>query len=108
MRTVTSPTCCWPFTAIPIPASIPPRHSPARCTRDAWRSPEAAAVANDGHAAALRAIDKLLAERPEKVGPDFSCTSLLVALRDSQIARWRHTNAEPDRQRLALINSVLS
>jgi formate dehydrogenase major subunit len=66
-------------------------------------------VGNDGHTAALRAIDKLLAERPEKVGPDFSsATSLLVALRDSQIARWRHSNAEPDHQRLALINSVLS
>jgi hypothetical protein len=66
-------------------------------------------VANDVHAAALGAIDKLLAERPEKVGPDFSrATCLLVALRDSQIVRWRHTHAEPDRQRLASINSVLS
>ena len=66
-------------------------------------------MANDVHAAALQAIDKLLAERPEKVGPEFSeATGLLVALRDSQIARWRHTNAEPDHQRLALINSVLS
>ena len=37
-----------------------------------------------------------------------AATRLLVALRDSQIARWRHSNAEPDRQRLALINSVLS
>jgi formate dehydrogenase major subunit len=66
-------------------------------------------VANDGHAAALRAIDKLLAERPEKVGPDFStATGLLVVLRDNQIAQWRHSNAEADHQRLALINSVLS
>lgn len=66
-------------------------------------------MANDVHAAALRAVDKLLAERPEKVGPDFSsATRLLVALRDTQIERWRHTNAEPDRRRLVSINSVLS
>jgi hypothetical protein len=31
-----------------------------------------------------------------------------VALRDGQIEQWRHTNAEPDRRRLALINAVLS
>jgi hypothetical protein len=106
---VPSGLCCWPFTASPIPASTPPRRLPARCTRDGWRSREAAALANDVHAAALRAIDKLLAERPEKVGSDFSSAySLLVALRDSQVAQWRHSNAEPDRQRLARINSVLS
>ncbi len=66
-------------------------------------------MANDVHIAALLTIDKLLAERPEKVGPEFSeATRRIVALRDGQIERWRHTNAEPDRQRLALINSVLS
>jgi hypothetical protein len=66
-------------------------------------------VSNDVHAAALLAIDKLLAERPEKTGPDFSrATCLLVMLRDGHIERWRHANAEPDRQRLALTNSVLS
>ena len=66
-------------------------------------------MANDVHAAALQAIDKLLAERPEKVGPEFSeATRRIVALRDGQIERWRRSNAEPDRQRLALINAVLS
>ena len=66
-------------------------------------------MANDVHAAALLAIDKLLAERPEKVGPEFSeATRRIVALRDSQIEQWRRSNTEPDRRRLALINAVLS
>jgi len=66
-------------------------------------------VANDVHAAALQAIDRLLAERPEKVGPDFSeATRRLVALRDAQIERSRLGTAKPEHRRLAAINAVLS
>jgi len=66
-------------------------------------------VANDVHAAALQAIDRLLAERPEKVGPDFAeATRRLVALRDAQIERVRFGTAGPEQRRLAAINAVLS
>jgi formate dehydrogenase major subunit len=66
-------------------------------------------VVNEAGHSALRSVDKLLAERPEKVGHDFSeATRRMVAFRDMLIDRWRQTNAEPDRQRLAQLNSVLS
>jgi len=59
--------------------------------------------------AALRLIDKLLAERPERVGHDFSeATRCVVAYRDELIAVWRRSGAEADRQRLARVNAVLS
>src|SRR5690348_14007146 len=61
-------------------------------------------------AEALRMIDKLLAERPEKVGHDFSAaTRCLTEFREQLIARIRqHGGTETDRDRLARVNSVLS
>ena len=49
----------------------------------------------DEHAtAALAAIDTVLADRPEKVGHDFSeATRCLSAWRDHCIARWRKTQS---------------
>ena len=58
---------------------------------------------------ALAAIDKLLADRPEKIGHDFSeATRRLTAWRDRCIARWRETRAEDDRRRLEHVNAALS
>ena len=58
---------------------------------------------------ALQIIDKLLAERPERIGHDFSeAVRCLSAYRDSLIAVWRETGAETDRERLASVNAVLS
>ena len=59
--------------------------------------------------AALRLIDKLLAERPERVGHDFSeATRCLTACRDELIEAWRHSGGDTDRQRLTRVNAVLS
>lgn len=59
--------------------------------------------------AALRAIDKLLAERPRKIGHDFSeATRCLTAYRDQLIAIWRDSGNQTDFDRLAAVNSVLS
>ena len=59
--------------------------------------------------AALRAIDKLLAERPRKVGQDFSeATRSVTAYRDQLIAIWRDSGSQADFDRLAAVNSVLS
>ncbi len=59
--------------------------------------------------ASLRLLDKLLAERPERVGHDFSeATRWICAYRDELIAIWRRTASEADRQRLAKVNAVLS
>jgi formate dehydrogenase major subunit len=59
--------------------------------------------------AALRMVDKLLAERPDKVGHDFSeTTRCLTTLRDCLIAQWRKTGSEQDRARLAKANAVLA
>ena len=58
---------------------------------------------------ALALIDKLLSERPEKVGHDFSeATRCLAAFRDELISRFRETRAERDRARLDGVNAVLS
>jgi hypothetical protein len=58
---------------------------------------------------ALALIDKLLAERPEKVGHDFSeTTRCLSAFRDELIGRFRASGAEHDRERLEGANAVLS
>jgi formate dehydrogenase major subunit len=58
---------------------------------------------------ALALIDKLLAERPEKVGHDFSeATRCLSAYRDELIGRFRKTGAKDDRARLDGANAVLS
>lgn len=58
---------------------------------------------------ALALVDKLLAERPEKVGHDFSeATRCLSAFRDELIGEFRRTRAERDRARLDGANAVLS
>ncbi len=58
---------------------------------------------------ALALIDKLLAERPQKVGHDFSeTTRYLCAFRDELIGQFRKTGAEHDRGRLEGANAVLS
>ena len=58
---------------------------------------------------ALRMLDKLLAERPERVGHDFSeATRCLCGLRDELAASWRRTQDSSDRQRLEQVNAVLS
>jgi len=64
---------------------------------------------SDSGRAALRMIDKLLAERPEKVGHDFSeATRCLTAFRDSLISRFRETGAADDQKTLAKVNAVLA
>jgi hypothetical protein len=58
---------------------------------------------------ALQAIDRLLAERPEKVGHDFSdATRRLCAWRDGLVQRWRQTRAEDDRLELERVNAAIS
>jgi hypothetical protein len=57
----------------------------------------------------LAAIDKLLADRPEKEGHDFSeATRRLTAWRERFIARWRETRSEEDRRRLEHVNAAVS
>jgi formate dehydrogenase major subunit len=58
---------------------------------------------------ALAAVDKLLADRPQHIGQDFSeATRRLTALREHCIARWRETKSEVDRRRLERVNAALS
>ncbi len=58
---------------------------------------------------ALRAIDKLLSERPEKVGHDFSeATRKISAYRDALIRQWRQSQSEGDRRNLERSNATLS
>jgi formate dehydrogenase major subunit len=64
---------------------------------------------NQAAEAALGMLDKLLAERPERVGHDFSAaTRWIAAYRDELIAEWRRTGCEADRRRLGKVNAVLS
>ena len=66
-------------------------------------------MASDHGHAALQAIDRLLADRPDKVGHDFSeATRRLTAFRDDLVEAWRASRGEEDRKRMALANSVLS
>ncbi len=59
--------------------------------------------------AVLEAIDKLLAEKPEQVGHDFSeATKRLCAWRDDLVARWRRTHADGDRRKLERVNAAIS
>lgn len=61
-----------------------------------------------GHTA-LRLVDKLLAERPTKVGHDFSeATRCLAAFRDELIHHSRANPSSQDRERLAKVNTVLA
>ena len=58
---------------------------------------------------AVHAIDQLLAERPEKVGHDFSAaTRRLIVWREQLIARWRQTQAADDRRNLERVNAAIS
>lgn len=59
---------------------------------------------------ALAALDKLLADRPDRVLDDFSeATRRLTALRDALIAEWRGDAENAERmQRLGTLNAVIS
>jgi hypothetical protein len=58
---------------------------------------------------AVAAIDRLLADRPDKVGHNFSvATRHLVAWRDALVRRWRQSTAEIDRDALGRVNAGLS
>ncbi len=58
---------------------------------------------------ALAAIDALLAEKPRKVGIDFSqATRRIVAFRDALIVRNRCAASGPDQTRLEKANAVLA
>ena len=58
---------------------------------------------------ALQAIDKLLRDRPEKVGHDFSeATRLLCAWRDRLIEEWRKTQETSSRRDLERVNAAIS
>lgn len=58
---------------------------------------------------ALRSIDKVLSEKPDRVGHDFSeATRYLSAYRDELVSTFRRTSAEADRKRLEQVNSVIS
>jgi hypothetical protein len=58
---------------------------------------------------ALAAIDRLLADRPDKIGHNFSAaTRHLAAWRDAVVQRWRQSAAEKDRGTLERVNAGLS
>jgi formate dehydrogenase major subunit len=58
---------------------------------------------------AVAAIDRLLGDRPNKVGHDFSAaTRHLAAWRDALVERWRRSAAENDRHALERVNAGLS
>ena len=57
----------------------------------------------------VAAIDRLLADQPDKVGHDFSAaTRTLAAWRDALAQRWRQTASENDRRALERVNAGLS
>lgn len=58
---------------------------------------------------ALRLVDKLLAEKPEKDSHDFSdATRCLTAFRDELVEDWRASRSDAARERMAKANAVLS
>ncbi|HET7881486.1 MAG TPA: hypothetical protein VFL55_11415 [Acetobacteraceae bacterium] len=58
---------------------------------------------------ALAELDRVLADRPLKVGHDFSAaTRCLVAWRDALTERWREAGAEQERRALERVNAALS
>ncbi len=66
-------------------------------------------MANDLAAQVLQRIDKLLAERPDKIGHEFSeATRCMTAYRDALVVAWRESRSEADRVRMVHANSVLS
>lgn len=64
----------------------------------------------DQAAAALAAMDRILAHRPRKDGHDFSeATSSLCELRDRLIRRQGNADSSPrERERLERLNAVIS
>lgn len=59
--------------------------------------------------AAIDSLDRLLAERPNRAGEDFSeATRRLAAYRDELIAEVRRTTDDRDRLRLRQLNGVIS
>lgn len=57
----------------------------------------------------IQAIDRLLSDRPDKVGHDFSeATQRLSAYRESLIERWRQTHAPEYREAMERANAALS
>jgi hypothetical protein len=62
-----------------------------------------------GRLAHLTAIDKLLVDRPEKIGHDFSeAKRRLTVWRNRCIGQWRETRTEVDRQHLGRLNAAVS
>ncbi len=62
-------------------------------------------MASDAGARVLAAVDKLLAERPEREGRDFSeATRCLTAYREEVLGRAASDQAE----RLAVVNAAIS
>ena len=58
---------------------------------------------------ALVAINRLLADRPNKIGHDFSeATRHLAAWRDALALRWRQSPTENNRRNLDHVNAGLS
>ena len=58
---------------------------------------------------ALRMLDKLLKERPDRVGHHFSeATRCLSGFRNELIDRWRPTHDVADKRRLEQVNAVIS
>ncbi|MBV9750844.1 MAG: hypothetical protein JO157_18715 [Acetobacteraceae bacterium] len=66
---------------------------------------------NEGQAS-LEALDKVIADRPHKVGHDFSAAAKhLCAFRDELIGRYREAGDEEThrvRERLTRVNAVIS
>ena len=66
-------------------------------------------MASDAGLASLRALDKVLGEKPEKIGHDFSeATRCLVSYREELISNFRASRSQADRLRLSQLNAVLS
>ena len=66
-------------------------------------------MASDNGKQALRLVDKLLAERPDKVTHGFSAaTRCLTAFRDELVEAWRAGSSGEARERMAKANAVIS
>ena len=58
---------------------------------------------------AVQAIDRLLADHPEKDGHDFSeATRRLTVWREQLVERWRRSRAEADLCNLRRVNAAIS
>jgi hypothetical protein len=66
-------------------------------------------VAGDVDMRALRAVEQLLEDQPDKIGHDFSeALRALTVWRNELLVRWRETQADVDQQSLGRLNAVLS